>query len=296
MKKILLMIVLFLLLVGTGCVRETHNVSLNTETEKNTPSINFTELPYEEDWLQTKLPKLSNKNISIYKKINLNIITSDLKPRSVYVLCDYESYGENSIYHHSYLAVETNSKVLFKELADNNYCGSYNDVLYACDIDGDEIDEIILQQTVGITGGAGHFLSRIFKVVNDEIKEIFNSSTANLYDTGFTSVLKNNFKLQVYNKFTGYLEIFDFSKKKQYIGIYYNEIGQIIADEVIWCDSFREFFPDDIDNDGIYEMVCVQYVSLCGHSDYVGDAKSVLRMNKNTQKFEVIAAEFIQVK
>lgn len=296
MKKILLMIMLFLLLVGIGCVREAYNVALNTGIKKNTPSINFMGLQYEEDWVQTKLPKLSNKNISIYKKINLNTIRSDLKPRSAYILCDHESCGENSIYHHSYLAVETNSKVLFKELTDDNYCGSYNDVLYACDIDGDEIDEIILQQTVGITGGAGQFLSRVFKVVNDEIKEIFNSSTANLYDTGFTSVLKNNFKLQVYNKFTGYVEIFDFSKKNQYIGIYYNEIGQIIADEVIRCDSFREFFPDDINNDGVFEIVCMQYVSLCGHSDYVGDAKSVLRMNKNTQKFEVVAAEFIQLK
>lgn len=292
MKKTLLLIVFCLLLFITGCVNSIDDNSSCINIGNSNQIIDITYVPYEREWLQNNLSKIGSENLYIGITKEWNITTNDLKPRFVYLLCDSGNYGENNICHDSYLVVETDSKILFKDIA----ISSYGDSLYVCDVDGDEIDEIILQQTVGMTGGAGQHSSYVFKVVNDEIQEVFNSSTADLYDTGFTSCLKNDFKLEVQNKFTGYVEILDFGKKSQYIGVYFNEIGKVICNATIWCDSFREFIPTDIDNDGIFEITCLQYVSLYSHADYIGDAKSVLKFNCDTQKFEVLESEFIQVK
>ena len=293
-KVIVLLLTLSVLLVCSGCVAQTDNNSSSANIEKPHQKLTATELPYESDWLKTDLSKVGLKNLSIGETAEGRFTThASTSPRYVYLLNDYERYGENSIYHDSYLAIETDSKILFKDLSSDNYSGSYGDTLYVHDVDGDGIDEVIVQQTVGMTGGAGQYLSRIFKVVDDEIQETFNSSTTDLYDTGFISILKDDFKLEVRNRFTGYAKTLDFSAKEQYIGVYFDEDGKVIGDGIIWCDSFREFTPEDVDGDGIFEMVYLQYVSLYGHTDYIGDAKSVLKFNPNTQKFEVIKAEFI---
>ena len=77
------------------------------------------------------------------------------------------------------------------------------------------------------------------------------------------------------------------------MGIFYDEYGNIINSESILCDSFNEFFPKDIDEDGIFEISCVQYVSLNGHSDYIGDAETVIKFNSESKQFEVVKALFI---
>ncbi|MBO4468246.1 MAG: hypothetical protein J5766_02985, partial [Clostridia bacterium] len=183
------------------------------------------------------------------------------------------------------------------DITNDEYGGSYgDDKIFARDIDGDKADEIILQQIVGMTGGAGQYRSRIFKVVGDEIAEIFNSATGNIFDTGFIGVVKNGFKLEIKNKFNNYLNELDLSAENQYIGVYFDINGNATsnAENEILCDSFREFVPEDIDNDGIFEIVCLQYVSLYGHSDYIGDAKSVLKFDFNKKEFIITEAEFIK--
>ncbi len=72
--------------------------------------------------------------------------------------------------------------------------------------------------------------------------------------------------------------------------------GSVIKQGDILSDSFSEFEPQDIDGDGVFEIVCLQYVSLLGHSDCIGNAKSILKFNSDTQKFAVITAEFIAEK
>ena len=204
-KTMVFLIILSVLVAVASCGIQTNDSSSLENLEESHQNLTATELPHTSNWFQSDLSKVGLKNITIGETAAGHFIANNLTTlRHAYLLCDFARYRENSVYHDLYLAVETDSKILFKDLSSNNYSGSYGDALYVRDVDGDGIDEIIVQQTVGMTGGAGQYLSRIFKVIDDEIQEIFNSSTANLYDTGFSCILKDGFNLEVQNRFTEY--------------------------------------------------------------------------------------------
>jgi len=233
------------------------------------------------------LPEAGLKHLYVSSLAEGHVISRE-KLYSAYVLRDYRY--RDKYFHDSYLAVKTDLKILLKDL-ENPSLGS---ALYLRDVDGDGLDEIIVQQTVDMSGGAGQFFSRVFKVVGDEIQEIFNSPTIeSQFDTGFTSKLKDGFQLEIKNRFTGYKATLDFSASKRYLGFYFDESGKVTRAETIHCDSFHTFVPEDVDGDGIFEIVCLQYVSLCGHSDGIGDAKTVLKWNGKTRTFAVIQSELI---
>lgn len=191
-----------------------------------------------------------------------------------------------------YLAVLCDDKVYLKEAA---IC-SHGSGIELCDFDGDGDKEILLQETVGMSGGAGQYSSSVLDFENGEFIEMFSDSVA-LYNgdnktTGFSiEILKGN-KFKIRNSITGYNETFYFKNKpEKYLKGLFDENGEVIKHEIL-VDSFFEFIPTDTDNDGVYEIVCRQYVSLIGHSDHLGNAKTILKYNNKTSSFEVIDAEF----
>lgn len=252
------------------------------------------------NWMRVDLSEAGLSNLTIGCVEN-GYITKDnrmeQKKMPIYILCDYTI--SNDMYHIPYLVVVLSDKVLIKDLTDqdaNN--GSYSDTLYIADVDGDGIDEIIVQQTVGMSGGAGSYLSRVFKVEEEKIREIFTSvlqesSDADwtVWNTGFTSEFLNDYKLRISNEAVNYRTTIDISNR--YAAEFFDQDGKGKSRMGILCDSFREFAPKDVDNDGIYELICLQYVSLADHSDYIGDAKTILKYNVKSQTFEVAQAEFI---
>ena len=252
--------------------------SLKEKTPKH--ELNSFEIAYSEEWLHSNLYEIGLGNYNLGKYVEGTFDSEFATKKHAYLF-----YDNTESYHNTYLAVETENKVLFKRLSE-----SYSDELSVADIDGDKIDEIIVQSTVGMSGGAGSYLSRVFKVSENGIMEIFSSSTGALFDTGFNSRLEKNYKMVIQNRFTEYETTVDTEEK--YLNIYYDKVGNVINSESIWCDSFRTFLPKDMDNDGIFEIICVQYVSLNGHSDYIGDAESVIKFNSEIGMFEVIQASF----
>lgn len=191
-----------------------------------------------------------------------------------------------------YLAVLCDDKVYLKEAA---IC-SLGSGIELCDFDGDGDKEILLQETVGMSGGAGQYSSSVLDFENGEFIEMFSDSVA-LYNgdnktTGFSiEILKGN-KFKIKNSITDYSEIFDFKNKpEKYLNSLYDENGEVIKRK-IYVDSFFDFIPNDVDNDGVYEIVCRQYVSLIDHSDHLGNAKTILKFNNKTASFEIIDAEF----
>ena len=58
------------------------------------------------------------------------------------------------------------------------------------------------------------------------------------------------------------------------------------------CDGFVKFIPKDVDEDGIFEIECLQLYYLNWHRDFAGYAKSILKFNNEEQQFDVIQAEF----
>lgn len=254
--------------------------------------------PERKGWMSVDLPEagLSCLTIGCAEKGYFMKDGDTEQKNSVYILCDYNV--SNEMYHIPYLAVDLNSKVLIKSLADGGkYNGSYSDTLYTADVDGDGTDEIIVQQTVGMSGGAGSYLSRIFKVNEDKIEEIFSSVLQDsngdwsVWNTGFISEFLSGRKLEISNSFTNYSTTLDISEK--YTADFFDKDGKGPAGLTVTCDSFNKFVPNDVDGDGIYEIVCMQYVFLADHSDYIGDAKTVLKYNTKQQTFEVAQAEFI---
>lgn len=283
MKKIFVIFTIALLSVSSGCVKHSSKFypSNNSESYENT--VKFS---YNENWIEEN--NLQDMIIKTKTKINLTEnSTYTSKQNFVYIFNEY--VHKEDIYHYSYLAVETNEKVLFMPLD-----GCFSEMLYLADIDGDKQDEIIIQQTTGMSGGNGQYRSQIFKIHYNEIYKIFCSSVEEKYDTGFQSSLVDGFGIEISNRFIDYSVTLDFSKEQKYLGKYFDESGKAIGNAFIFCDSFQEFYPIDIDNDLVYEIMCSQYVSLEGHSDYIGDAKCVLKYDIATRAFNVIKTDFVK--
>ncbi len=214
--------------------------------------------------------------------------TTEPVQQEVYIMFECT---DDKLYHYSHLVVKGESKTLTYNLSESGI-GSYADMLYVCDIDGDNGDEIIVQRTVGMSGGAGQYISQIFKVENNQIKEIFNASSANMFNTGFSSKMEDNYGLVVFNRYTDYEKHVDVGDKN-YVDGFYSEEGKLLKETEIYADSFCSFSPLDVDSDGIFEIRANQYMSLYGHSDYIGTAVSILKYRSSTEEFEVIDTEFI---
>ncbi len=192
-------------------------------------------------------------------------------------------------YRHQYLAVETESYVFFEDID-----ASYGSQIYLCDVDGVAGEEIILNQMVGAAGGGGAYNSSVYRITENGLQLIYYSA-AYQNSSGFESKLEAPFTVRITNSYTGYELMINFRGVTDYVGTVFDEAGTPIADSDFsraYFDSFLGFAPVDIDADGIYEIECIQYTSLYSHADCIGLARSVLRYNENTGKFDVVVAEF----
>ena len=191
----------------------------------------------------------------------------------------------------SFLLVEretnTERKLDFEIL---DYC-IFGMEMYVNDIDGDRQDEIIIQQMVDLMGGAGQYRTMVYKIEDEGLREIFvTPSDEGLFDTGFESELLSGYKIRIYNTLTGFAKTIDHADPN---GWYFDSEGEpIVLEDWLWVDSFHTVEVKDFDNDGIFELITRQYVCWDCHAFGIGDAVSVLKFNSESQKFEVIHADF----
>ena len=240
-----------------------------------------------DEMFRISLVEAGLENVFIQKSTGFEKIDNESDWCQVFILGD--DRFEQSKPCDYYLAILSGEKVYLKDLAEWENQMSYGIKLELCDFDGDGDKEILLQQTVSMSGGAGQYLSRVLDFENYEFLELYCSEQI---FTGFSiEILKGN-KFKIRNSITNYSEIFEFKNKTEgYLKGLYDENGEVIERKIL-VDSFFEFFPEDIDNDGVYEILCRQYVSLIGHTDHIGDAKTILKYNKKTSSFKIIDAEF----
>ena len=200
---------------------------------------------------------------------------------------------EDSMFHDSYIIIVTESGAVYHEV-NRSYA---NDKVYLRDVDGDGSDEIIVHQLVSAAGGAGGYNAMIYKIENGILSAIFNSEGENQFDTGFSSAFKDGYKVEITNSFTDYKKVLDFSKTQTYKYVYFDESGKVLEDckdeSSILVDDFYQFVPEDVDNDGVYEISCLQYISLYSRADGIGYCKTVLKYDNNTKDFVVADAEFV---
>lgn len=246
-----------------------------------------------ETMFRIDIPEVGLKNVFIRQMSRLVKLDEDIYS-NVYLLCD-DRHRSDRIFSDNYIAVITSDKIIVKDIAKWENQGSYAGQFELCDIDGDNDEEIVLQETIGMSGGAGQYLSRVFDYKDGEIVEIFSSGgkKSDRYDTGFSvNILKGN-KLEIYNNITEYRESFTLKNRREayYTNNWYDEDGEPRNLELL-VDSFYEFEPVDIDGDGIYEIKCYQYTSICDHTDYIGTAVTILKYNRKLSQFEVKDAYF----
>lgn len=192
---------------------------------------------------------------------------------------------DSGVFFKYFLAVETADKYIIEEFGP--FCGT---TIYVNDLDGDKADEITLCSNTG--GTALTKIGRVYKVENDALCEIFRSSDTDNWDTGFEGVTKDNFMFEVTNKFTGYSTSFQLDTKK-YTGHYFDKNGNVTEKGDLWLISFKDFYTDDKDNDGIYEIHAKQHACLTDKNDYLGYTECTYKFNNTSGKFEVVDAKFI---
>ncbi len=247
-------------------------------------------IEYVEEWLDSVLKNEYSNYVVSQKTTGVFDYCSKKEAYNAYILV--LPIDSKSVCHDAILAVETEHYVYFVPQPEN--VPSYADSIYACDVDGDHTEEIILQQTIGMTGGAGQYLSRVYKIKNGDVIEMLASSTLNAFDTGFEYTAKDDYKVEVQNRFITFDRVYDIKGLKGIGLALYNENGKRNeTTESPYVDSFFSFKPFDIDSDGVFELECKQYVALYDHSNYLGTAVSVIKYNHSTEKFEVVQADFI---
>jgi len=191
---------------------------------------------------------------------------------------------DNPYSYDLYVDIDTGTEILSKYLESNVFQLPSVGVFLG-DVDGDKVEEILIHSNTGGNGGYGLWQTWVLKIEDGEIHILFENFDE--LDTGFKSRFLEDYKLEITNRFTGYKLVFDVkdSHKNAYKSAKEPPTGYTLN-----LDPFCFFEPEDVDHDGISEIVCRQYTSHIGHLDNTGTAHSVLKFNTQTQKFEVIDA------
>lgn len=315
MKKILLSIVSMLLVfILCGCQLSGEPIDKAEKTDEITTDVNTTDASDSKEELYRDHQNLSKTESDFDNNTMLRVSLSDLGLENViikgvehislgektggtvYLLAD-DRYGGSTMPADHYLAITVNDKIIVKDTSARENQACYAGNIEVRDFDGDLDEEILLHELVGMTGGAGSYLSRVFDFKDGEIVEMFSSSHAendySVMDTGFSINLLEDHRFEIRNSITGYSETFQHeADNEEYYKWWYTDEGEIRNDCNIMADSFYEFFSVDIDGDYVYEIKCRQYVSLFSHSDFIGWAVTVLKYNNELSCFEIVEASF----
>lgn len=276
---------------NSSCVSENKN-----ELYRPHQKLTKTEAPFNiNEMMRFSIPDVGLENVLV-ESMTAAAELDENTYGQVYLFAD-DRYGGQGMPADHYLAVVLSNKIIVKDTSKRENQACYGGTVELGDLDGDGDSEILLQEIVGATGGAGSYISRVFDFKNSEITEVFSSENpqkeSDTIDTGFSIEILKDKKFKIKNSITGYSEVFELSERKEqyYKDYWYDENGTPNALSIL-VDSFCEFYAKDVDNDGIYEIACKQYVSLVGHSDFIGWATTVLKYNKASGTFVIVESGF----
>lgn len=213
-----------------------------------------------------------------------SITFTDGTKGKVYLIRDMAT-PNSGLLHNNYLAVETADDYYIEEIGPY-----YKTTVYVNDLDGDKADEITTCCNTGGTALAksGH----VYKFENGVLNNIFSSTGEDYWDTGFEGITKDNYIFEITNRFTGYITTLKLGNEN-YIDRCYDESGKVKEEGKMGLLSFRDFYTDDKDNDGIYEIHAEQHAYFVGKEDGLGYTKCTYKFNEESKKFEVVDAELV---
>lgn len=238
------------------------------------------------------IPQIGLEMVLLREATSQAVALQDHIYGQVYLLAD-ERYGTSGItVADHYLVVLVGDQIIAKDLL--TYEGQFDleASMEVCDLDADGDLEILVQQKDAMSGGYGHYISRVFDFKDGQIVEI--SSSENLSEHrqnkfGFTATLMENSQFRVDNEITGYSEVFPLHSGA---ADYFSASG---ANKKIdlEIDSFFEFEPKDEDGDGVFTIHCKQYTWYASHADGLGIAETVWKYTPESAAFHMIRAGFV---
>lgn len=286
MKRLIAVLCFFALLFSfSGCAQKKAEYTEHQELIKN-------EISFSDDILRFDLNEAGLEDVFIKDKIVTRVLVGEDLLAEVYLIAD-DRYGGNMSTSDHYLMLVIDDKIILHDLALGESVSRIGGNIEAQDFDGDGYEEILVQENADMFGGFGQYISRVFKYVDGKLEPTFSSRTddGQLFDTGFSCTVLEDYNLKIQNKYTGYEEVFNYRDVRK---TWHGEEGCTFFGTELLVDSFYRFESVDMDEDGVYEIIGYQYTSLDGHSDYVGSAKTVLKYDKEKSEFVVKDAEFIR--
>ncbi len=265
----------------------TQSYATETATTHTTPQINNVSISNTSNWKTDGLTVLGLTDVKISD-------ATDCLQGKVYII----SEPDIGLFSNFYIALETKDKVLITYIGTSVDSQSPHNKVSFNDVDGEPGEEIIINADTGGNGGYGQYTSSVWKLSDKGIENIFEACTiAGRFDTGFESEIQEPFKLVILNKYTGNKATIDYSNKPEYIGTIFDENGKPLSNSAFTNASFDSFYffePMDIDNDGVFEIMCKQYTSLYSHVDHIGDAQTIIKYDESEKTFKIIDTEFIE--
>lgn len=142
----------------------------------------------------------------------------------------------------------------------------YNMKLFAGDFTNDKKDEIMIR---GSFGGSGGFeIGVIYKLIDDNIKEIFNQNDI-VNNSPCTAKYKDNYKVHIScgnNKYSINLA----NRPKDYLNLIYDSEGKVNPEATASVDAPDALFPvKDVDNN-YYELLIQQRIVGIINADTLG--------------------------
>ncbi len=188
-----------------------------------------------------------------------------------------------------YLFVMDNGKTKFyKEMP-----GSYIiENIYYANIDGKFGDEIFIRAKTNSSDKPATYENHVLKVTPNGFESLIDITPASL---GFSATIDSNYNVKIINsktKMSKNINIKDI-KNSDFTNEIWNESGKIISSvKPVFEKNAFTIEPVDVDDDGIYEILFTQYVSLGKNKDCIGYARATLKYNHQSNKIEVINTYF----
>ena len=294
-KRISCILLTLLLCLLTGCTAPVQTKPPQTTESTQATDIRphliltATEAAFDmEAAARVSVPDLGLENMTICDMTFDQVCLSEATLGQVFLL-GHDRGIQDTLDH--YLLVQLGDKVIAKDLQGYEDCPNYDGYIETRDFDGDGDCEILVQECVGMIGGCGSYLTRVFDVKDGQLVQLFSTDdlselAQNKY--GFTAVLLEDAQYKIEHATTGYSESFSLPKgaAEYFAG---SSGGQSIELEI---DSFYEVVLNDVDGDDIAEICCTQYSWYAGHADGLGDVKTVWKYNPDTKAFEIIRTSF----
>lgn len=230
--------------------------------------------------------------IQNYKNYNLTDADVIIDKNASFGKC--RLYSVNSEGYHIFLIEATsNGKKHYYEFLGSSVI---EDVILK-NVDGQTGDEIIILAKKS----NGLYDNLVLRITSKGMTSLL--SDAEIYDftSAYTSELKENFNVDIYCEYSKDQTInVKNINKENYVGSYWDASGKLIeefTDDPIWFEqTFFSLEVKDIDNDGVYEIICSQHASMGDSDSYVGCAKTTIKYNTESDRFTVVNSTFIPAK